>query len=84
MARKNSTKKEKAMRIPKISWMVKPEGMTLVRWQQALRQQIAREEVMVVSAVDERNVPGEYDVRNPKTRQAVSSLLHLMGKLFTQ
>ncbi len=47
MARKNSTKKEKAMRIPKISWMVKPEGMTLVRWQQALRQQIAREEVMV-------------------------------------
>ena len=57
------------MRIPKISWVVKPEGMKLDDWQRALRQQVAREEPLDVSAVDERNLPGEYEVRNPQTRQ---------------
>lgn len=70
MLTKRKAKKEKAVRIPKVSWVVKPDRMSLVEWQRTLRQQIAREEVMGVSAVDERNVPGEYDVRNPKTRQS--------------
>ena len=69
MGRTRSTAKEKPVRIPKISWVVKPGNMTLVQWQQALRRQIAREETMAVSAVDERNLPGEYEVRNPQTRQ---------------
>ena len=57
------------MRIPKISWVVKPDGMEIKQWQRALRKQVAAEETMGVSAVDERNVPGEYEVRNPQTRQ---------------
>ena len=66
---RKSTAKEKPVRIPKISWVVKPEGMELEDWQRALRQQVAREEPMAVTAVDERNLPGEYEVRNPQTRQ---------------
>ena len=49
--KKKSTTKEKPVRIPKISWVVKPDGMTLKDWQRALRKQIAREETMAVSAV---------------------------------
>jgi hypothetical protein len=73
--KKESTKskirknKSQAVRIPKISWVVKPAGMTLEGWQRALRKQIAGEETMAVSAVDERNLPGEYEVRNPHTKQ---------------
>ncbi len=66
---KKNTTKEKAVRIPKISWVVKPDNMELDDWQRALRQQVAREETMAVTAVDERNLPGEYEVRNPQTRQ---------------
>ncbi|MBQ6192792.1 MAG: DEAD/DEAH box helicase [Prevotella sp.] len=43
--------------------------MTLVEWQRALRKQIAEEEPMAVDAVDEKNLPGEYEVRNPQTKQ---------------
>lgn len=43
--------------------------MEIRQWQRALRTQVAAEETMGVSAVDERNVPGEYEVRNPQTRQ---------------
>lgn len=61
--------KSQAVRIPKISWVVKPQRMTLVEWQRALRKQIAKEEPMTVAAVDEKNLPGEYEVRNPQTKQ---------------
>ena len=61
--------KSQAVRIPKISWVVKPQRMTLVEWQRALRKQIAEEEPMAVDAVDEKNLPGEYEVRNPQTKQ---------------
>ena len=61
--------KSQAVRIPKISWVVKPQRMTLVEWQRALRKQIAEEEPMAVTAVDEKNLPGEYEVRNPQTKQ---------------
>lgn len=66
---KSTKKKSQAVRIPKISWVVKPDGMEIRQWQRALRTQVAAEETMGVSAVDERNVPGEYEVRNPQTRQ---------------
>jgi len=66
---KSANKKSQAVRIPKISWVVKPDGMEIRQWQRALRKQVAAEETMGVSAVDERNVPGEYEVRNPQTRQ---------------
>ena len=69
MARKKNMTTRRPVRIPKISWVVKPDSMTLEQWQRALRQQIAREETMGVVAVDERNLPGEYEVRNPQTRQ---------------
>ena len=72
--KKGTTKRKagsesQALRIPKISWVVKPQGMTLVEWQQALRKQIAKEEPMAVAAVDEKNLPGEYEVRNPQSKQ---------------
>ena len=63
------TKKDETVRRPKISWLVKPQGMTLVEWQRRLREQVAAEEPMGVSAVDERRLPGEYEVKNPQTRQ---------------
>ena len=68
---KSNTRKKKsqAVRIPKISWVVKPDGMTLEEWQRALRKQIAGEETMAVVAVDEKNLPGEYEVKNPQTKQ---------------
>lgn len=66
---KSAKKKSQAVRIPKISWVVKPDGMEIRQWQRALRKQVAAEETMGVSAVDERNVPGEYEVRNPQTHQ---------------
>lgn len=68
----NNTRKNKSqtVRIPKISWVVKPDKMTLEEWQRALRKQIAGEEVMAVAAVDERNLPGEYEVKNPQTKQS--------------
>jgi superfamily II DNA/RNA helicase len=43
--------------------------MTLEEWQRALRKQIAGEEAMAVAAVDEKNLPGEYEVKNPQTKQ---------------
>ena len=70
-ATKSKTRKNKsqAVRVPKISWMVKPDNMTLEEWQRALRKQIAGEEAMAVAAVDEKNLPGEYEVKNPQTKQ---------------
>ncbi len=72
--KKRTTKRKagtgsQAVRIPKISWVVKPQGMTLTEWQRALRKQIAAEEPMAVTDVDEKNHPGEYEVRNPQTKQ---------------
>ncbi len=53
----------------KISWIVKPDGMTLMEWQVALRKQIAQEEKFGISCVDEKLLPGEYSVKSPKTKQ---------------
>ena len=66
---KTRKKKSQAVRTPKISWVVKPDNMTLEEWQRALRKQIAGEEAMDVAAVDEKNLPGEYEVKNPQTKQ---------------
>ena len=68
-AKGKASGKSQAVRIPKISWVVKPQGMTLMGWQRALRKQIAEEEPMAVTAVDEKNLPGEYEVKNPQTKQ---------------
>ena len=68
---KSKTRKGKSqtVKIPKISWVVKPDGMEIKEWQRALRKQIAGEETMAVAAVDEKNLPGEYEVKNPQTKQ---------------
>ncbi len=67
--KKKSRSKSEAVRTPKISWVVKPDNMTLADWQRALRRQVATQETMAVTAVDERRLPGEYEVRNPLSRQ---------------
>ena len=85
---KKGTTKRKAgsesrvVRIPKISWVVKPQGMTLVEWQQALRKQIAKEEPMAVAAVDEKNLPGEYEVRNPQSKQTYKVVYRGEGSMW--
>ena len=71
-----------AVRIPKISWVVKPQGMTLVEWQQALRKQVAKEEPMAVVAVDEKNLPGEYEVRNPQSKQTYKVVYRGEGSMW--
>ena len=63
------TFKEEIVRRPKISWIVKPQGMELMEWQRRLREQVAAEEPLICQAVDERRLPGEYEVKNPQTRQ---------------
>ena len=85
---KKGTTKRKAgsesqvVRIPKISWVVKPQGMTLKEWQQALRKQIAKEEPMAVAAVDEKNLPGEYEVRNPQSKQTYKVVYRGEGSMW--
>lgn len=66
---KNTASKKKTAKTKKISWIVKPEGMTLTEWQVALRKQIAQEEHFGISAIDEKLLPGEYSVKSPKSRQ---------------
>ena len=64
-----NTKKRKTVKRTKISWIVKPDGMTLTEWQIALRKQIAQEEKFGISCVDDKLLPGEYNVKSPKTKQ---------------
>jgi hypothetical protein len=60
--------KKRATKKGKISWVMKPEGMTLTEWQTALRKQVAEEENFGISCVDDKLLPGEYVVRSPKTK----------------
>ena len=61
--------KSKATKRTKISWIAKPDGMSLTEWQIALRKQIAQEEHFGISCVDDKLLPGEYRVKSPKTKQ---------------
>lgn len=58
---------KKAAKRPKLSYTVKPDGMTLEEWQIALRQQVAIEENMGCRPMDD--IPGEYVVSNPSSRR---------------
>ena len=68
-AKKSGTTKKKTTKRTKISWIVKPDGMSLMEWQIALRKQIAQEEHFGISCVDDKLLPGEYSVKSPKTKQ---------------
>ena len=68
-AKKSGTTKKKTTKRTKISWIVKPDGMSLTEWQMALRKQIAQEEHFGISCVDDKLLPGEYSVKSPKTKQ---------------
>ena len=52
----------------RLSNTTKPEGMGLEEWQVALRQQQAMREQFVIGEVSELYSPGEYSVRNPRSR----------------
>jgi superfamily II DNA/RNA helicase len=67
-AKTAGTTKKKTAKKSKISWIMKPDGMTLTEWQVALRRQVAEEETFGISCVDDRLLPGEYSVRSPKTK----------------
>lgn len=64
--KKSNTKKQTEKRI---SNLMKPDNMSLQEWQVALRKQMARQEQFVIEAIDDKLLPGEYSVRNFKTRQ---------------
>ena len=64
-----TTKKKKKAQKKRIPYYVCPEKMTLEEWQIALRRQMAQDEKYTISCVDEKELPGEYTVENPKTRQ---------------
>ena len=64
-----TTKKKKKTQKKRIPYYVCPEKMTLEEWQIALRRQMAQDEKYAISCVDEKELPGEYTVENPKTRQ---------------
>ncbi len=64
---KTTTGKKKATRRTKLSWVTKPEGLSLTEWQIALRKQVAEEEKFGISCVDDKLLPGEYSVKSPKT-----------------
>lgn len=66
--KKESAKKKKQQK-KKIPYQYKPEGLDLKTWQILLRKQVAKEEKLTISCIDETNAPGEYRVQNPKTRQ---------------
>ena len=59
-AKKTGTAKKTTKRT-KISWIVKPDGMSLTEWQIALRKQIAQEEHFGISCVDDKLLPGECE-----------------------
>ena len=67
--KKNSDKKKKNNKAKKqkVSYMDKPEGMTMQEWQVRLRQQIAETEHYNIHCVDDDLYPGEYLVKNPQT-----------------
>ncbi|MCH5168096.1 MAG: DEAD/DEAH box helicase [Prevotellaceae bacterium] len=52
----------------RLSNIIKPAYMGLEEWQVALRQQQAEREHFAISEVSELFCPGEYNVRNHKTR----------------
>lgn len=69
-AKKKATKRtSRPSKRTKISWIVKPDGLSLMEWQIALRKQIAQEEHFGISCVDDKLLPGEYSVKSPKTKQ---------------
>ena len=75
-SKKTKTKKKKAVSASfrktqkkRIPYYVCPEKMTLEEWQIALRRQMAQDEKYAISCVDDKELPGEYTVENPKTRQ---------------
>ena len=62
---KGKKKKKGKQKVRKrISHQVMPKGMNLEDWQVALRRQVAREERLLVAAVDDKLQPGEYMVNN--------------------
>ena len=63
---KTTSRKKKATRRTKLSWVTKPEGLSLTEWQIALRKQVAEEEKFGISCVDDMLLPGEYSVKSPE------------------
>lgn len=67
---KKSTKRKRAkVVVPKMNNLFKPAGMSLEKWQIALRKQQAEKETFAISQVDEKFAPGVYRVGNAFTKQ---------------
>ena len=65
--RKKSGKKNSKKALPKVSLLQRPDGLSLIEWQIALRKQAAQKEFLSIEAVDKKLSPGDYNVRNPQT-----------------
>ena len=67
--KKKGTKRKRAtVAMPKMTNKMKPQNMSLVDWQIALRRQQAEKENFAISQIDEKFCPGEYRVGNFATR----------------
>lgn len=60
--------KEKKNAAGKVSYLYKPDNMTLEDWQVALRRQAASKGQFIVSEVGRKEYPGTYRVVNPETK----------------
>ncbi len=52
----------------RLSNAIKPADMGLEEWQAALRRQQAQREHFIISELSDKLCPGEYQVRNPRSR----------------
>lgn len=66
--KKTATGKRAAVVEPRLTNVMKPQGMSLEEWQIALRKLQAEKETFAISVVDETYSPGEYCVVNATTR----------------
>lgn len=63
-----TTRKKKV--VEKISYLIKPLGMTLDQWQIVLRRQIARESSLRIQNIGNHPVFSNFKVNNPKTKKS--------------
>jgi SNF2 family DNA or RNA helicase len=67
MKKKIPGKKSKTRKKTKVSYLRKPEGMSDVKWQTTLRQQIAAEQNFNIRPLSDGSVYGDYAVQSPQS-----------------
>jgi superfamily II DNA or RNA helicase len=66
---------DKKGKLPKLSRLVKPEGMSLEDWQIELRRQFGREQPFTLKNLGEEPIFSEFEVTNPLSNSAYRVLI---------